>query len=139
MLLISKKISIYSGTVVKLFVNDIKLVNNNVVSVIKDKIVDANSLFYCDFLSFINLRYSDLFTCEDEAYDFIYSILDINKRVINEALTNPNLPTYYSDTFKRMVLENASCYYYDPTSIKTNRRVTDNEFKQLAKTLKIEK
>ena len=129
----AKNIKIYKGNVYRVFVEDVKLVDGNVVPTVNNELVEENAEFYTSLNSFIKLDTESLYVKEDEASDYVYFYLDRHKNEVIDYLNNSKTNNHDRKEFLEYLKAATGCRYIFPSKMKYDHDISKAEFKELRK------
>lgn len=132
----ANNITIYRGTIRKLYADNITLNKNTIAKDVKRTIINDDASFYYNFGVYVNMEYGCLLANEEEAEIYMNSVLKNKEYIIREILTNESISDEEKQKFKEALKKTSSCIYYSKSDIKPKCEVSKKEFKELKKTLK---
>lgn len=133
MKLFNNKITIYEGTIKKLYAENVTLNRNEVTPVVKKETVKENALFHKSIFDLVSLEYNTVLPTEEEATDYMNRVIDHRKKLIQSILNNDCISKKEKEEFLTHLASDSSCIYLEERTIKPLKEVTKSEFKQLKK------
>ena len=143
----AKNITIYKGSIHKVFAHNVKLVqedkvsgNNEVtldiVPVAKDILVDNDSLFYISREKFVNLDYDCVLPTDEEAYSYMKSAVHSRRDMLLQLLLDSALTKEEREYYLNVLRATSSCLYFYDYEVKPSFSLSKQEFKSLKKEVK---
>ena len=133
MKLTNHKITLYEGTIKRLYAEGFTL-NKEITPIVKREVV-KKELFRKSIFDFVEINSNRVLPTEEEALDYMNSVVQARKNSIYEILANPNVTPEEKENFLKELKVDSSCCYLDaPNSIlKPVKEVSRQELKQLTK------
>ena len=135
----AKNIMLYEGAVRKLYAEGIHLEKETVVPMVRKEIIKDNSLYYYSFGNYINMDFDVLLPTEEEAMDYLNHVIHHRHDMIVDYLSDPKYSDEERQALLRMLSSYSACVYYDILDIHPLMEITKKEFKELRKTLQLER
>ena len=130
----ANKVTIYKGSIRRLYADDAVLEQDKVVPIIHQDILTDQALFTHHFHKFTSLDYGVILFSEDEALDYVRQIVEQGEALIHALLADPSVTEEEKKAFFRALKQSTRCVFVNTEEIKVSHTITRDEFKSLKKT-----
>ena len=131
-----KKITIYKGTVSKLYAENVVINKDKVLPIEKKIVVNDQAHFYLSFGGYVNIEHACLLADEEEARMYMKSVINRRENKINNILTNTTVSDEDKKSYLDYLSKISSCIYANTSTLKPSYSISKAEFKELRKNMK---
>ena len=133
MKLFNKKITIYEGTIKRLYADDFVIKKEEVQPVVKKEVVNDKALFRKSIFNYISLEHDTVLPTEEEAEDYMNRVIENRKSIIKSILKNECISEKEKEEFISTISKLSSCIYLSDEMLKPVTQMDKKEIKQYRK------
>jgi len=136
MSLLKRKITIYEGTIKKVFADGVVLNKEGIKPTIKNEVVTDKALFYPSIFKYALVEDGSILPTDEEAYDYMNRVVQLRSDSIYEVLANPTVSQEEKQTYLEQLAKDSSCIYFAGIHKDSEKTISKKEFKESQKELK---
>lgn len=133
MSILNKKITIYEGTIKKLYIDNVILSKDQITVLIKQETVSNNALFRKGIFDYISLEHDTVLPTKEEANDYMQRVFYSKKDTIQQILENKIISEEDKQSMINDLKNISSCIYLSNEVLKPISKMDKNKIKQYKK------